>query len=86
MIRSRAMPVPFLGAFSINHLFLLSEFVSWTIMNCKESPSAPKVASVCNNTEASVAARKSLLFGFCVATMLPAGEGEGGGKQLEENP
>lgn len=78
------MPVPFLGAFAINPLFVLSEFVSWTIRDCGESPTAPKVASVCNSTEAGVEAEKSLRFGFCVASELPAGEKEVGGRHVEE--
>lgn len=49
MIRRNAVLVPFPHAFSINHLFLFSEFVSWTIIDCGEPPTAPRVALVWNN-------------------------------------
>lgn len=49
MIRRDAGLVPFPCASSINHFFLFSEFVSWTIIDCGEPPTAPRAPSVWNN-------------------------------------
>jgi len=60
MIRRNVMLVPFPGAFSINQLFLFSEFVSWTITDCGEPPTAPRVASVNPNMESKTWSKEEL--------------------------
>lgn len=42
MVRRAALLGPFLRAFSINHFFLLPEFVSWTLTDCGEHPRLPR--------------------------------------------
>lgn len=80
VIRRNATCVPFPGLFSINQLFLFSEFVSWTIIDCSEPPAASRVASVYNDMEGRPWANKSLRICFHVPADLPAQERRGGSK------
>lgn len=64
MIRRNALLVLFLGAFSVNHLFLFSEFVSWTIIDGGEPPMALRMAQPKQHGKWALGQRQALDFAF----------------------
>lgn len=62
--RRTALFGPVLRAFSINHLFLFADFVSWTIIDRGECPTAPRASSGYCNKEGGLGAEMSLWFCF----------------------
>lgn len=65
--------MPFLHAFSINHLFLFSEFVSWTMIDCLSLLLLREQLQSVTTWRADLGASKSRSFCFHVASDLPPG-------------
>lgn len=78
VVRRAALLGPFLRAFSINYLFLFSEFVSWKIIDCGEHPTAPRASSGYYNKEGRLWSRDRTLMLLSLEPLtFPLGEREG---------
>lgn len=79
------MCMPFPGTFSINQLFLFSENVSWTVIDCGEPSQLLEWLQSIATWRAGLGAKKSLRIRFHIAADLPAW---GGGlkEKINEHP